>query len=196
MPSIRPSQSRAPRARRVAHTLLPLAALLAAAGACGATSASGPSGPDAPVPESSADASAAAAEASVEKDGVVATLRVTPGSVRSGGAFTVRFALVNRTRKPVQVTLTCTAPAYLALQAPSGGDALNSTGCGQAITTRTLAPNGEELLTVPWRAEASAYPTPTPLPAGRYVVEATPTLSHVDGSPLRLPPLRAELRVR
>lgn len=198
MPSRRPSQPRTPRARRAARTVLPLAVLLAAAGACGAASASGPSGPDAPLPEPGDAARAAepTVEATVEKDGVVATLKLAPASVRPGGAFTVRFAIVNRTRKPVRVTLTCTAPASLALQAPAGGDALNSTSCGQAITTRTLAPNGEALLTLPWRAEALAYPTPTPLPAGRYVVEATPTVSHVDGTPLTLPPLRAELRVR
>ncbi|GLC28533.1 hypothetical protein [Roseisolibacter agri] len=192
MPSIRPSPTRAPRAHRAARTILPLAALLAAAGACGAASPAGPSGPDAPGESPSADVSTA----SVEKDGLVATLKLSPSSVRSGGAFTVRFALVNRSRKTVQVTLTCTAPAYLALRAASGGDALNSSGCGQAITTRTLAPNGEVAMSLPWRAEASGYPSGQPLPAGRYVLEAAPTVSHVDGQALTLAPLRAELRVR
>ena len=192
MPSIRPRPSSAPRARRTAHHVLPLAVLLAAAGACGATSAGGPSGPEGPAPAPSP----AIDEASVEKDGLVATLKLAPSSVPSGGTFTVRYAVVNRTRRTVQVTFTCTAPGYLALKRTSGGDALNASGCGQAITTRTLAPNGEWVVTMPWRAEATGYPTSSPLPAGRYVVEATPTVSHVDGTPLTLSPLRAELRVR
>lgn len=192
MPSIRRSPSRAPRAPLAVRSLVPLAALLAAAGACGAASPSGPLGPGAPREAPSADVGAV----SVEKDGLVATLKVSPSSVRSGGAFTVRFALVNRSRRTVQVTLSCTAPAYLALRASSGGDALNASGCGQAITTRTLAPNGEVAMNLPWRAEASGAPSRQPLPAGRYVLEATPTVSQLDGQPLTLAPLRAELRVR
>ena len=192
MPFIRPRPSRAPRASRAARPLVPLAALLAAAGACAAASPTGPSGPGASGESPSADVGTA----SVGKDGLVATLKVSPSSVASGGPFTVRFALVNRSRKTVQVTLSCTAPAYLALRAASGGDALNSSGCGQAITTRTLAPNGEVALNLPWRAEATGYPSGRPLPAGRYVLEATPTVSQVDGQPLTLSPLRAELRVR
>ncbi len=192
MPSIRRSPSRAPRAPLAVRSLVPLAALLAAAGACGAASPSGPLGPGAPREAPSADLGAV----SVEKDGLVATLKVSPSSVPSGGAFSVRFALVNRSRRTMQVTLACTAPASFALRAAAGGDALNASGCGAAITTRTLAPNGEVAMNVPWRAEASGFPAAQPLPAGRYVLEATPTVSQVDGRPLTLSPLRAELRVR
>ena len=169
--TIRPRPSRALGA-------LPLAALLIAAAPRGGRAAG-----DAQPPRATAS-------------GLAATLRVTPASVRSGGTFTVRCALVNRTRAPLRVTLSCTAPATLALRAAGDDDARNSTGCAAAVTTVTLAPRGEEVLTLPWRAEAVAHPSPRPLPAGRYLVEATPTVTHVDGRPVTLAPLRAELRVR
>lgn len=172
MPTIRPRPSRALGA-------LSLAALLIAADPRGGHAAA------------DADDQPGAATG-----GLAATLRVTPASVRSGGTFTVRVALVNRTRAPLRVTLSCTAPATLALRAVGDDDALNTTGCAAAVTTVTLAPRGEEVLTLPWRAEAVAFPSPRPLPPGRYVVEATPTVTHVDGRPVTLAPLRAELRVR
>ena len=137
-------------------------------------------------------------ERRVTRGPLTATLHVSPASVAPGGSFTVRFALRNASRKPVRVLLSCTAPAYLALLPTGGGsESLQSQGCGQAMTTKTLAPGAEASMTATWQAVTiDGTGATSPLPSGRYVVQATPTVTQVDGAAMTVPPLHADVRVR
>jgi hypothetical protein len=156
-----------------------LAAALSAA-ACAANQTNEPDGAGAATPAT------AAGEARATQGPLAATLRVGATTVAVGDSIRVRFAVRNASQAPVAVTFSCTAPAYLALLPLGRGDAVDGTGCGQAITERTLAPGAEEVMAVAFRAAR----------AGRYVVQAAPTVVQAGGRPLKLDVLRAEVEVR
>ncbi|MDF1503091.1 hypothetical protein [Roseisolibacter sp. H3M3-2] len=160
-------------------SLASLAALLAAA--CASNPTNDPAGG-----EGSGTPAAAVGEASAAQGPLAATLRLAATTVATGDSVRVRFAVRNASQAPVAVTFSCTAPAYLALVPAAGGEAVDGSGCGQAITERTLAAGAEQVMAMAFRAPA----------AGRYVVTAEPTVIQAGGAPLKLPPLRAELEVR
>ncbi len=125
------------------------------------------------------------------------TIQVTPSVVAGGGQFVVRFSIRNDSPDTARMTQSCDAPAIFRLrhaEAAPGSEALESSTCKPPATLQVVPPGAELVLQLPSLAQAGR--PPRPLPPGLYVVEATPNVTEIDGRPIVLRAVSAELRVR
>ena len=125
------------------------------------------------------------------------SIQVSPSTVAPGAQFIVRFAIRNDSPDTVRMTQSCNAPAIFRLrhaEAAPGSEALEASTCAKVVTTHVVPPGADLVLQLPSVAQAGR--PPRPLAPGLYVVEATPNIVEVDGRPLTLRAVSAELRVR
>ena len=125
------------------------------------------------------------------------TIQITPSVVSGGGQFVVRFSIRNDSPDTARMTQSCDAPAIFRLRqagAAAGSAALESTTCKPVETHHVVPPGAELVLQLPSLAQAGR--PPRPLTPGRYVVEATPNVFEIDGRPIELRAVSAELQVR
>lgn len=125
------------------------------------------------------------------------TIQISPSTVAGGARFLVRFSIRNDSPDTARMTLSCNAPAIFALRradAPAGSTPLEASTCAPEPTTHVVPPGADLVLQLPSLAQAGR--PPRPLEPGLYVVEATPNVVEVDGRPLTLRAVSAELRVR
>ena len=173
----------------------PTFALLVLATACGSDAATRDrpvadtaAAPPAPVPDAARRTTVAATSTSIQ---------VTPSTVAAGAQFVVRFAIRNDSPDTVRMTQSCNAPAIFRIrhaEADPESAPLESSTCAKPVTTHVVPPGADLVLQLPSLAQAGR--PPRPLAPGLYVVQATPNIIEVDGRPLTLRAVSAELRVR
>ena len=189
-----------PASRRTRMLPLPLAfALLGALAPLGACD-DGVVAPGA-VTSTATSPGAGEAEVTTAAGALRASLRVRPSTLAPGETMTVRFTLANSGRTASSVTLSCTAPAFLSLRradTPPGGESINGSGCGAAISEVRLAAGAERVMEMRFPASeiATSGGPGRPLAPGRYVIEARPTVIEIDGVEAGLAPLQIPVTVR
>ncbi len=149
-------------------------------------------------PTESADASAASA-ATLTRAGLEMTVAVVPEVVAPSSELTVRLTLTNTARTPSEISLACTS--LLRSIGVRGVEQrtlryLNQRGCYTAVTDLTLASGETRTVEVVFEAVDASESARRPLPPGRYVVDAQPSLRRVNGVAIEFPMLQAGFTVR
>ena len=143
---------------------------------------------------------AAAAAATLTRGDLEMTVAVVPEVVAPAAELTVRLTVTKSARTPSEISLRCTSLLQsLGIRGIEQRTLryLNQRGCYTALTDLTLASGGTRVLEVVLSAvDDSEFARPRPLPPGRYVVDAQPSLRTVNGAAIELPTLQVGFTVR